>query len=897
MDGIPVFSYLQNTPLSSDPEGYSRFADSVDSRILGSFIEILARNNDAPSLLKPVLYKLGTRLAAMEAEKPGFVSEHISGLLKLLSGTEGIAPLLFILLGLLNKRKDGAARIALLEIISRTDFSIELILDLLTREGTSPTAIDVLSYCSDKIPCFIREIQRVEDPRILKNISQVLPSLPARYFLNYKSLEFLLESENYLLRNCFLEILELVVLLFKEEQNISAIGDILSIISEHICDVSYFVRGKALSIISNLFMKEALLKDSRNSIIAAISGRILDRTVAVRKKAVSLLTQLLINHPFRHRKDMSRGPSQEQENISSLKDRIEADFTEFAILMEHALAVLATLLEHTQKTDLHEILCFVKYAYLMKLNGSREALERALNMVFSKAKEQIVEMLREILAVDPGEIYSFANNRYFLSLLPSLGLDTRCFLDNFISGYLRFESINILLHCNYRPTDTEAVAVLTCTTELLFGSQDATELKEHTKIYSAALQVLQRVSSRLPHNHEIFKLISKSIVKMIFFEPVLIKNTVELFYSASQNPEKNCATLLHHICLGKDRLKIIESVGWIALHQFYLLERLERRFTAGSMKHEEIDSIRRSLDRASLPGLREKRMSVEDSKRTFNTVAGIRMSLRLDSLQESLKSKTEEEVADLFFYLKENELFQHPDALLSQFVPFVLSSLTRTDCSGHPDYLTQAVAFRALARMMITSSTFFHLHYETFIGALHHPSPEVRNDVLVALHDFAVFYNSTVDPALFFSLLDDPSLRKNALLCIFNLLYKNMIRIRGFAVHVTQLLFDPELGLISCELVRTFSSNNNIMSVLFYETFLSRLSSAHIEFLAGYVDCSIQESLFLKCLKAVSSEPDRGAEMAEKLGTVFKTFSLSDKFVQSQMFRPEMEMLTASVGK
>lgn len=921
----PACLQLQNTPLSSDPDSYARFAEQADIHSIRPFLRILSHNCDSPDLLRPILYSLVSRTVELDSSTPGLLAKNISSFLSLISTTNGSAPLLFTLLSSLNRKKDEDARISVLQMISRSTFSCVSLFDFLKNDGSSPVVLEILSSSPDMISIFIRDSksficdsQSVNDSSAIKNICLVFPQLPSKFFTNYKHFEYLVESDSHLSRCCYLEILEGLVLYFKDESNIPSIHDILNILYDYLCDVNYLVRNRTLNIFANLFHKEAVLKEMRNKIISGIIGRVEDKTVIVRKKAVNILVQLLINHPFKHRKTMERNGELEVDVDADgpLKDRISADFNEFVSLMEGALSVITSMIDSSLKTDLNEIVEFIKYAFLMHLGGSRESLETFLWLVHSKAKDLVIQLFKDVIAAERDQIYVFASNRLFRKIVPKLEIDSRWILKNFIKDYWRIESLNILASLNCRISEEDAISILSCTTELLFGSQDSDELKTHSKLYDLSLQVLQRVSRRLPYNHEIFKLVTKSIVKMIFFEPEFIRRTVEFFYAASQNPEKNCGMLLRHACLGKDRLKVVEAVGWIALHQFYLLDRLEKRFASGGharessnqsgnqfgpgsqfgqsgarrshqpeLRDEDLDAMRKSLERASISELRGRRKSIEDSRRTFGRISiGLRMSLKLDSLDEALKTKTDEEVADFFFYLREHEMLAAPNTLLSQFVPLVLDSLNSDD-----DPVLVSVALRSLSRMMIASSLFFNSHFNTLISKISHPSPLVRSCVLVALHDFSVYYNSSVDPSLLFSFLNDPLLAKNALLSIFNLLNKNIIRIRGHAVDIARFCFDSELGPVVSEMACVFATNNNIMSIFLYETFLSTLPLETLAFLAGHTDASIHESLFLKCLKtAAQQQAGERPDMTERLRCIYKAFTLSEKFIQTQMFRPEM---------
>jgi hypothetical protein len=113
-----------------------------------------------------------------------------------------------------------------------------------------------------------------------------------------------------------------------------------------------------------------------------------------------------------------------------------------------------------------------------------------------------------------------------------------------------------------------------------------------------------------------------------------------------------------------------------------------------------------------------------------------------------------------------------------------------------------------------------------------------------------------------------------------------MIRIKSNSVKLISLLFDDNLGNIIKTMIKSFANNNNIISVIFYEIYLSQLGPEYVKFLASFINQSIQESLFLKCLKSDNSD--------EKLKAVFDAFELSEKFVKENSFRPELAKLIES---
>lgn len=154
------------------------------------------------------------------------------------------------------------------------------------------------------------------------------------------------------------------------------------------------------------------------------------------------------------------------------------------------------------------------------------------------------------------------------------------------------------------------------------------------------------------------------------------------------------------------------------------------------------------------------------------------------------------------------------------------------------------------------------------------------------MHDLVILYNSYIDSALLFAHLDDPAASRNAALVIYSLLCRNIMRMKGNVTKLIARLFDAEIGSIVRAIVKNFSTNNNVASVIFHETFLSDLSIEHLRYLCGFVSAGIHESLFLKCLASAAPLP--------RLRCVFEEFKLSEKFISEQIFRDEMKALVGN---
>ncbi|KAI5169723.1 hypothetical protein PAEPH01_0944 [Pancytospora epiphaga] len=856
-------------------------------------LDMIIHRNMAPDAFRKSIYDFVLKAVTLDKAGQGILSPLVPALLNLLKDFDDRAPLLFLLLENLRNKKEEDLRIRILEMLEDSSFTTSSVVGLLYKSEVSDLIIEILgTQHHDFTDDFIRSSLKLTDTNVLKNLSQILPRFSAKHFINYNSFMFMSENEHYAIRCCLLDIIENLIVFFKEQNNVESIRELLEHIKEHLNDVNFYVRGRALGCIANLFRQECILKDQRNSLVREIIGRVKDRTVIVRKKSVNILSQILINHPFRDRENLERvdGTCSNTMEVVGSKCQMEEDFDEFVGLMELALNAVEMLLEYDLKTDAIEIVNFIKVSYILKIRGAEQALRRILGLVFTKDKQVVIDAFREITGVRMEAIYEFIDDRAFDEILKHVNLDDKMLFKNFYSGHMALESSYILSKLPIKISEENGLVLLSHATSILFGSRDAEDLTGNNAMYGHVLEILMRMKGRIQHSSEILRIASKNIIKMLFFEYSLIKSTIQLFYVISLNPEKNCLKLLKNLCLCKSTLKILDCVGWIAISQYYLFERLEHNLKGQDSKKsiviegvgaEKLDEFRRSLGREGLAILREKRKSLEETRR-LSLGATAKMSLRFDSLTETLRDKTDEEVADFFFFLREKEVLYSETSLLHQFVPLIIDS-----CSSSSVQI-QIIAYLTLNRLMLTSSVFFNENFELFRNSLFHEHPTVKNNAIIALHDFVILYGSSFDTSLVFNCLDDSTINKNTALIIHSLLNKNVIRIRNNGVRLMSYLFDSGIGVIVADIIKKLSTSNNVMSILFYETFLSTLNIEHLEYLCNFISPSIHESLFLKCLSSGGS--------ADRIKCLYKNLTISDKFIEEHSYREDVKVLLESMS-
>lgn len=872
---------LQHAKIGENFDSYAKMVAELTKETARDAILLLASNNDNEECFRNLLSSVITKISGFTSDSSE-LTDALPYILSSIRPLENPISILFQLLENFSQKRDEIARLKVLEMLSRFEFSAANVVSLLYKSDTDAVVCDILRMKESLIDDFIRSSIKLDNHTVAKNLSAILPSLPPRVFVNYNSFLFLFESENHCMRNCLLDILQALALSFKEHENIEAIRDVTRHISERFGDVNFYVRSKAITVIGELFRMECILKDQRNALIGEIMERAKDKTVIVRKKSVGLLAQILMNHPFRDRADLSRDAAEPKAQTETQR-RIREDFNAFVELMESCLGLVVSLLEYNFKTDLVEIAAFIKGSYLLRLRGAKEAVQKMLGVVFTRDKQVVIDVFKEILSQRAEILYEFINDKAFETILGHLEVDEKALYRNVLSGHRVFEGMYILKQVQKPISENNALALLQHVTDLLFRSRDENEVRANIETYVNMLCVLKGLKRRVDNSGELLTLCVKNAIKMVFFERSVIKHTVELIYYTSNSPEITVCKLLKSLCLTKSTLKIVDAIGWVALNEYYLLERLERVLRADKGAAERLSMMSRREESESF---REKRKSLEDSRRASlsnmsfekprQSLSG-RLSLRFEELEESLRSKTDEEIADFFFYLKEKEVLYSKNSMLHQFIPLMVESLSSSNME------VQAVAHSSLFKCMQTSSEFFNEHKGVLLSALSSPFAPVRNHAIAAFHDFLIFYSTSLDPSLLFEKLRDREVAKNALLAIYSLLHKNILRPKGNAVNLVSFLFDDELGPIVKTLVKSFSANNNAISVIFYETFMSSLGVDCVRFLASLISASIQESLFMKCLNNCTDP--------ERLRAVYESFEISEKFIKENLFRDELRVL------
>jgi len=125
------------------------------------------------------------------------------------------------------------------------------------------------------------------------------------------------------------------------------------------------------------------------------------------------------------------------------------------------------------------------------LNGSKQAFHKILGTVFTKEKQIIIDVFKEILSKRGEILYQFINDKAFECILSRLDVDERIIYKNIFNGNKVFESIYVLKQLKKPISEQNAIALFQHVTEILFLSKHEIELKHNITSYLNVLSLLQ----------------------------------------------------------------------------------------------------------------------------------------------------------------------------------------------------------------------------------------------------------------------------------------------------------------------------------------------------------------------------------------------------------------------
>ncbi|KAF7680970.1 Condensin complex subunit 1 [Astathelohania contejeani] len=619
-----------------------------------------------------------------------------------------------------------------------------------------------------------------------KNFSSILPTLPS-IFTNERwiaSHGWLLNSEHYFLRNCYLEIISNNII---NEKKV----DLIPIITERLYDINYLVRYKAIQLIYNLFENNLVPLVERNKIIESVGERIKDKAVIVRKKAILFCSHILMNHPFTYKtftfEDIPI--SEDEEKKQYFQDR-----KDFHDQMVHILENINQLIR--SNTDSVECIEFIKLAYFYKIKNAKLSFKLLFNlnddgflsilmenfkdlfMRIGSGEEGIIEFLCEIID-DVGYPYE-----RIIRAMTESGVINGKMVDILYSKILHDNTANYYLYTYYlaiihsvrknQPLDKH---LLDWATKKLFSSKTEYELKNNLDIYKNTLRIILNCKCDVD---EVIPILVKNIIKMNFFDYESMDLTVALIYQLTGDPEFYACEFIGKLCIkNPNLLKIIYAVGCIAIKHVGWLETLEKRAKMQGMDVDKSVVIPEEV--------RERRRSINASRASITSIK--EENTKNEKVDENAK-QTQEEIADLFFFIREREMIYGVNSLIPTFIPSILEIIKNDQES---ELLN--IAYITLFRFMCVSSEFFLNHLETFVNALNHRNQKIRNNAIIAMSDFILSYNSIIEPytAILFDKLQSKGLeRTNSLQIIYYLVVNNILKIKGHGVDIAKLLCDDD---------------------------------------------------------------------------------------------------------
>ncbi|WUR05088.1 condensin complex subunit 1 (CND1) [Vairimorpha necatrix] len=882
--------------------------------------------------------------------------------------------------------------------------------NFMMNESSSEIVYAILMFIPEISDVFIRSSVKQTNSQILKNTGQVLVNLSQSQkikFLNYKYFDIFLDSEYYYLRNCYLEIIYNVVECYKED--LEEINNILNILKERLNDIYFNVRYRALTLLGQLFENNSIPLEKRNEIIKSIGERILDKTVLVRKKAVSICNNLLINNPFITEESLKEAhlnnrvnndykninmthvvkdnvnnniKNKDENNINMThvvkdnvnnklnndkidldkidnnvdNDRIKyyKDLKEFHDIIKSILDKVMSLLNSGQVQDNQIFLDFVKLCLYFDIEGSKDSFSQTFDLIWENdsiiscfkdiiirlksRKISIINFLKKFITEKPSESYLKIIRELYKRGIINIYEDLISEIMSSKSSYS--ESSSYLLYCLGRYIENSRYfKLLNIVTEILFSVKNTEELCQGLKIYSNILKC--KIKKKEDNNSEICNLVIHNLIKMIFLDYCVIQDSINLIYKISKNPEHFIKILFVKMSHKNiNLLKLVYSVGCIGISHMKYLEILEKVYKNKKEKinmtvPEEIKERRKSIN-ASRISLQSFLEEDEEKSKIFK------------ESEDLLEDKTEEEISDFFFYLKEHDILYNKESLLyefSQMIPnFITNNInnrenhdksnqdksnytenhdnnnqeksnqdksiqdkfnqdkTNQDKSNQDKFNQdksinisnvdlEEVSHLALFMLMCISSEYFLEHKILFLKSFTNRNLKIRANAVIAMGDFLLSYNSLVenDTKLLFDCLQDEdiSVRKNSLLTIYNLLRRNILRLGSNSVYLTNLIYDEneEIKNISRNIIINLSESSHFITTVVYEKISSSVEG-YDKFIEFFNPLLKDRSRETIFLKLLRAETNK-----EVMRFMYNKFGFNEKFIEDIKHIEEFKQL------
>jgi len=879
-----VAGRLRKLAISEGRDDYQMLVANADRYgNKAEIFELLGRRCNALCEVMPLLFTFCSKLRIDDESLLGRIIDFIRGCKESNSREEceWIVKILFLIVEMSKeKRKDSGIRLKLIECIKIYGERAGIVSHLIDLMGSKsggdavwPILESVPSVCGE----FVRACMNQTSQVVQKNLSVLLPQLSERHaelFCDYERFDELCDSEHFFMRSCFLEVYMNLVEYFKANGNVEKMNDLVDLIVERMSDTYFLVRQKALHTLGTLFERNSISIGKRAHVIDGVCGRILDKAVAVRKRAISLCCRVLANHPF-----VSEQTLEKRETSGIVGDcerRYYEDLNDFHDSMKKAQGSIMELLSGEVRTEAGDCIEFVKLALHYGIEGSEEAFRLIFRLVWTREVDLLAQSFRDLLVQKKqGGMHAFVFLKRFVrqdgdysfeKILKELcvrGYVDKCFASElrsiFMQGSYLFESSYLLLHTS-RPISVDSLReMLLYTTKMLFSSKGEDELASMLSVYKNVIRM--RARQKVDAADEIITLMIKNLAKMVFFDHQTVEMTVDAVYGLSAQPETSSVALIQGLCsASKGGMKIACAVGCVAIRHMQYLEELEKLVKA--------NRISVNVDRSVItPEITERRKSINASRLSISVMAneeGRADAMARDAeietdvnISPKLMDRSEEEISDFFFYVKEKEMLYGHNSVVCKFKRMI-EDMCVSVCDD-----ARVVAYTALYKLMCVSFEYFSSHYQAFIASMRHFDARIRANAVVAMSDFLQNYNTAVegDCGLLIDALGDVDIdvRKNAFLVIHMLLANNIIKIKGYGGRLVTLLGDNDLSMrrMAENLLIQISKNETMMAALFYEAVTAQEATLipHIEFLAELIGEKVRESLFAK-ISRLKIHPD-----------------------------------------
>lgn len=815
----------------------NKYVENIDeSNYINMFRTLYSGNEDENTKTSICIEMLEKIKKEIFKNKKNVANFDISEILKLVKRNIQI---IFYILENFYKVLDELDIQSLLDDANSLGYDAEMVICLLHSQNEKICDVVVNLLNEKNTDVFLKEIYKktftVCDKIFIKNISVILPRISPKYYVNTKNTYRLFCNENYTIRIAAAEISEKMILFLKESENVEQIVNITEDMLNLLIDVNQHVRAKIIAVFLNLFKQSAILQSVKLKIIGGVVDRIIDKAVFVRKKAIELVSQLILNF---------------YENSGE---------KQFRKLMEDALKNVLLLIESKEiKTDTVEIFGFIKISFFYKIKNCQFALHKMLNCIFEEEKKpQVISTFKDIFEQNHEIMFDLVGNVAFDHLIKELSLDYKNLIRNIKNDIFVSESLYVLKQMdNYKISENTAKSLLAFARDKLFVSKNINEIQMNLEIYNNILCICTKIVKRMEHSNEIFEEVVKDNLKMTFYDTETIKNTIDLFYKTSKGPDVNCTIFIRNIIKSGNKLKLLDAIGKVCLNQFIFVDEIERRIKEENNIAVDDDKSKFIKEKEKRLGSTKKRNSLADSQ-----------TLKYSEICEAMKNKNDEEIGDFFAEIRETEILFGEKSFLNQFYDMMVEACM--DKNENVKY----VANVSLCQCMLVSSRCFKENYEKvfLINLTDKTNPiKLRMSLSTFLNDLIIYYNSLIDSKILFELLKDKDLKKNAILIIFNLSCRNVIRIKKYTRELLEYVEDDEIGDILKSFFCELSKTPNLISVMAYNAFIDdKIDENALGWICELINLPSEKTkLYERCKNITENEGEskKLAILEEKLG-------------------------------